>query len=53
MEDKTKEKDLVEEMKNSYETETWSQGMIIERISDLATRMETKLGSTQQEECKN
>jgi hypothetical protein len=43
MDDKTKEKALMEEMKNTYGTERGSRGIIIKRISDPTTRMETKL----------
>jgi hypothetical protein len=43
LEDKTKEKPLVEEMKKKYDTERGSRGIIIRRISDIATRMATKI----------
>jgi hypothetical protein len=43
LDDKTKEKSLVEEMKKTYRMERGSRGIIIKRISDAATRMATKL----------
>jgi hypothetical protein len=43
LEDKTKEKALAEEMKKKYGTERGSRGIIIKRISDIATRMATKI----------
>jgi hypothetical protein len=43
LEDKTKEKSLAEEMKNKYDTERGSHGIIIRHISDIATRMATKI----------
>jgi hypothetical protein len=43
LDDKTKEKALAEEMKKTYGTERGSHGIIIKRISDTTTRMETKL----------
>jgi hypothetical protein len=43
LDDKTKEKSLVEEMKKTYGTERGSQGIIINRISEPVTRLETKL----------
>jgi hypothetical protein len=43
LEEKTKEKELVEEMKKKYSTERGSRGIIIWRISDVATRMATEI----------
>jgi hypothetical protein len=43
LDDKTKEKALAEEMKNTYGTERGSCGIIIKRISDATTRLATKL----------
>jgi hypothetical protein len=43
LEDKTKEKALDEEMKKKYGTERGSRGIIIKCISDVATRMATKI----------
>jgi hypothetical protein len=43
LDDKAKEKDLTEEMKKMYGTERGSHGIIIKRINDVATMMETKL----------
>jgi hypothetical protein len=43
LDDKTKEKDLTEEMKKTYGIERGSHGIIIKQISDVATRMEKKL----------
>jgi len=43
LEEKTKEKELVEEMKNKYGTKRGSCGIIIKHISDVATRMDTKI----------
>jgi hypothetical protein len=43
MDDKTKEKALAEEMKKTYGIERGSHDIIIKRISDATTRMETKL----------
>jgi hypothetical protein len=40
--EKTKEKELVEEMKNTYGTERGSREIIIKRISDTTTRLGTK-----------
>jgi hypothetical protein len=40
--DKTKEKALAEEMKNTYGTERGSQGIIINKISEPTTILETK-----------
>jgi hypothetical protein len=40
---KTKEKPLDEEMKKKYDTERGSRRIIIKIISDIATRMETKI----------
>jgi hypothetical protein len=42
MDDKTKEKALVEEMKKTYGVERGSCGIIIKWISDVTTSMETK-----------
>ena len=39
LEEKTKEKELAEEMKKKYGTERGSPRIIIKRISDAATRM--------------
>jgi hypothetical protein len=43
LDEKTKEKELVEEMKNTYGTERGSREIIIKRISDTTTRLGTKL----------
>jgi len=43
MDDKTKEKAIMEEMQKNYGIERGSRGIIIKRINDPATRMETKL----------
>jgi hypothetical protein len=43
MDAKTKEKDLEKEMKKTYGTVRGSQGIIINRISELVRRMETKI----------
>jgi hypothetical protein len=43
MDDKTKEKALAEEMKKTYGTERGLRDIIIKRINDAATWMETKL----------
>jgi hypothetical protein len=43
LEDKTKEKALAEEMKNKYDTERGTCRIIIKWISDIATRMATKI----------
>ena len=43
LDDKTKEKALTEEMKNKYGTERGTCGIIIKRISDIATKMATKI----------
>jgi hypothetical protein len=43
MDDKTKENSLVEEMKKTYGIERGSHDIIIKRISDAITRMETRL----------
>jgi hypothetical protein len=43
MDDKTKEKALAEEMKQTYKIERGSRGIIINKISEPATRLETKL----------
>jgi len=43
LDDKTKEKALEEGMKDKYVTERGSQGIIINRISDPAMRLATKL----------
>jgi hypothetical protein len=43
LDDKTKEKALVEEMKNTYGTKRGSRGIIIKRISDTTTRLATKI----------
>jgi hypothetical protein len=40
--DKKKEKSLVEEMKKTYDTERGSRDIIINRIGDASTRMATK-----------
>jgi hypothetical protein len=42
LEDKTKEKELTEEMKKKYGTERGSRGIMIKHISDVVTRMATK-----------
>jgi hypothetical protein len=42
LDDKMKEKELAEEMKNTYGTEGGSRGIIIKRISDTTTSMDTK-----------
>jgi hypothetical protein len=43
LEEKTKEKSLAEEMKKKYDIERGSHGIIIKCISDIATRMATKI----------
>jgi hypothetical protein len=43
MDEKTKEKALTEEMKKTYGTIRASRGIIINRISEPTTRLETKL----------
>jgi hypothetical protein len=43
LDDKTKEKALVEEMKKTYATERGLCGLIIKCISDATTRMATKI----------
>jgi hypothetical protein len=43
LDEKTKEKALTEEMKKTYGTERGSGKIIIKRISDTTTRMDTKL----------
>jgi hypothetical protein len=43
LDDKTKEKTLAEEMKKAYGIVIGSKGIIMNRISEPATRMETKL----------
>jgi hypothetical protein len=43
LDDKTKEKSLAEEMKQTYGTERGSRGIIINRISEPMMRLETKL----------
>jgi hypothetical protein len=43
MDDKTKEKELAEEMKKTYGKERGSHDIIIKKISDTTTKMETKL----------
>jgi hypothetical protein len=43
LEDKTKEKALVEEMKKKYDIERGSCGIIIKHISDIVIRMDTKI----------
>jgi hypothetical protein len=43
LDDKTKEKSLVEEMKKKYGTNRGTQGIIIKRINDTATQMATKI----------
>jgi hypothetical protein len=43
LDDKTKEKDLVEEMKKTYGMERGSCGIIIKRINNIATKMAMKL----------
>jgi hypothetical protein len=43
LDDKTKEKTLAEEMKKTYGTVRGSRGIIINRISEPVTRLETKL----------
>jgi hypothetical protein len=42
LEDKTKEKALVEEMKKTYGTKRGSRRIIIKRISDVEKRLATK-----------
>jgi hypothetical protein len=43
LDDKTKDKSLVEEMKKTYSTERGSRKIIIKHISDATTRLATKL----------
>ena len=43
LDEKAKEKALVEEMKNKYSTKRGMQGIIIKRINDFATQMATKM----------
>jgi hypothetical protein len=43
LDDKTKEKTLAEEMKRTYETESFLCNIIIKRISDVTTWMATKI----------
>jgi hypothetical protein len=43
LDDKTKKKSLVEEMKKTYVIERGSHDIIIKRISDATTRMATKI----------
>jgi hypothetical protein len=45
IDDKTKEKSLVEEMKNKYETSRGTRGIIIKRINVAMTQMATKIMS--------
>jgi hypothetical protein len=43
LDDKTKEKSLVEEMKNKYDVDRGMRGIIIKRINDVAIQMATKI----------
>jgi hypothetical protein len=43
LDDKTKEKELAEEMKNKYGTDRGTRGIIIKRINDVATQMAAKI----------
>jgi hypothetical protein len=43
LEEKTKEKSLDEEMKNKYGTKRGTCRIIIKQISDIVTRMSTKI----------
>jgi hypothetical protein len=43
LDDKTKEKALTEEMKNKYDTDRGTRGIIIKRINDVATQMAAKI----------
>jgi hypothetical protein len=43
LDDKIKEKSLAEEMDQTYGTKRGSKGIIINRISEPVTRLETKL----------
>jgi hypothetical protein len=40
---KTKEKEIVEDMKNKYVTNRGTRGIIIKMINDVATQMDTKI----------
>jgi len=43
LEDKTKEKELIEKMKNTYRIDKGSRGIIIKRINELKNKLATKL----------
>jgi hypothetical protein len=43
LDDKTKEKALMEEMKNKYNTDRGMRGIIIKRINDVVTQMAAKI----------